>query len=124
LDGGGVFDRFVGQIAGAAGHPALAALIAEVAAIGEVLKGASADDRLAASYPFLTMMSVATCGWLMERQLAALDGWTGDPQFAAMKRAAIRFYLDQIVPEAQGLAHAARAGADQLYAVPAGAFAA
>ncbi|MGC6401507.1 acyl-CoA dehydrogenase [Sphingomonas sp. FW199] len=124
LDGGGVFDRFVGQLAAEARHAALGTLIAEVTAIGGALKGASADDRLAASYPFLTMMSVATCGWLMERQLAALDGWTGDPQFAAMKRAAIAFYLDQVVPEALGLAHAARAGAEQLYAVPAAAFAA
>ena len=31
--------------------------------------GAAPDDRLAASYPFLTMLSAAVCGWLMARQL-------------------------------------------------------
>lgn len=41
-----------------------------------------------------------------------------------MKRAAVRFYLEQIVPEAAGLEAAATATADRLYAVPAGAFAA
>jgi len=33
------------------------------------------------------------------RQVAALEGYDGDPAFAAMKRAAARFYLDQVVPE-------------------------
>ncbi|WP_448658216.1 acyl-CoA dehydrogenase [Sphingomonas sp. CJ99] len=124
LDNGGVFTRFVAMMAGDARHPVLSQLIAEVDAIGRGMMGMGADDRLAASYPFLTMASVATCGWLMERQSVALDDWQGDPQFAAMKRAAIRFYLDQILPEALGLAHAARAGADPLYAVPPEAFAA
>ncbi len=63
------------------------------------------------------MLSIAVCGWLMARQLAALDGHDGDPAFAAMKRAAARFYLDQIVPEARGLKAAALASAEILYAV-------
>ena len=67
------------------------------------------------------MLSVATCGWLMERQGRAA---TGDAPFMAMKRAAVRFYLDQIVPEALGLRAAATASAEVLYAVPAAAFAA
>lgn len=124
LDNGGVFTRFVAMMAGEARHPVLSQLIAEVDAIGRGMMGMGADDRLAASYPFLTMASVATCGWLMERQAVALDDWQGDPQFAAMKRAAIGFYLDQILPEALGLAPAARAGADPLYEVPPEAFAA
>jgi len=41
-----------------------------------------------------------------------------------VKRAAVRFYLDQIVPEALGLRAAAMASADVLYAIPAEAFAA
>ena len=82
-----------------------------------MLLTAGPDDRLAASYPFLTMLSVAVCGGLMARQLAALDGYDGDPAFAAMKRAAARFYLDQIVPEARGLAAAASASAEVLYSV-------
>ena len=48
---------------------------------------------------------------------------SGDPAFKAMKRAAARFYLDQIVPEARGLAAAASASADILYSVGEDAFA-
>ena len=67
------------------------------------------------------MLSVAACGWLMERQVMAA---VGDGPFAAMKRAAARFYVEQIVPEALGLVAAASAPAAALYAVPADAFAA
>ena len=65
------------------------------------------------------MLSVATCGWLMERQGR---GATGDEPFAAMKRAAVAFYVDQIVPEALGLKAAATASAKVLYALPAEGF--
>ena len=85
---------------------------------------ARSDDRLAASYPFLTMLSVAVAGWLMARQKAALADHDGDPAFAAMKRAAARFYLEQIVPEARGLFAAATAPAELLYSVDEEAFAA
>ena len=58
----------------------------------------------------------------MKRQLRALAGHDGDPDFIAMKKAAARFYLDQLVPEASGLFAAAMASAEILYAVPAEAF--
>jgi hypothetical protein len=67
------------------------------------------------------MLSVAVCGWLMERQGRIAKG---SDDFAAMKRAAARFYVEQIVPEALGLRAAALAPAELLYAVPAEAFAA
>jgi hypothetical protein len=41
-----------------------------------------------------------------------------------MKRAAARFYLDQIVPEASGLAASAMAPAELLYSIEEEAFAA
>ncbi len=81
------------------------------------------EDRLAGSYPLLTMLSVAVAGGLMGRQADAAEG-EGDPVFLAMKRAAADFYLGCIVPEAGGLKAAAMAGAAPLYAVPAEAFAA
>jgi 3-(methylthio)propanoyl-CoA dehydrogenase len=124
LDNGGVFERFFAQVAADARHPALADVVGRVQRIGREMMAKDADDRLAASYPFLTMAAIATCGWLMEKQLAALDGFEGDPQFAATKRATARFYLDQIVPEALGLEAAATASAEVLYAIPAEAFAA
>ena len=59
------------------------------------------------------MLSVAVCGWLLERQARA----AGDDAFGRAKRTVVRFYLDQIVPEALGLRAAATASADVLYAL-------
>jgi hypothetical protein len=92
--------------------------------VAEQLAGADVEDRLAASYPFLTMLATVTGGWLLTRQLAALENDEVDPDFRTMKTAAARFYLDQIVPEALGLQAAATAPAAILYAVPEEAFAA
>jgi hypothetical protein len=71
------------------------------------------DRRLTASYPLLTMLSTAACGWLMAVQLRAAErDADGDPLFLEMKKAAASFYLEQIVPEATGLIAAATAPAD------------
>ncbi len=121
LDNGGAFAALVADMRAEAEHPALIALIDAIDAIAHRLATADADDKLAASYPFLTMTSVAVCGWLMEREGRHA---TGDEEFAIVKRAAVRFYLDQIVPEVLGLKAAATASADVLYAIPAEAFAA
>jgi alkylation response protein AidB-like acyl-CoA dehydrogenase len=121
LDNGGAFAALVADMRAEAEHPELVALIDAVEAIARRLAALDADDKLAASYPFLTMTSVAVCGWLMEREGRHA---TGDEAFAVVKRAAVRFYLDQIVPEAFGLKAAASASAEVLYAMPAEAFAA
>ena len=121
LDNGGAFATLIADIRAEARDARLLALVDACDRIGRRLATADADDKLAASYPFLTMLSVATCGWLMERQGAAA---TGDDAFAGMKRASVHFYLEQIVPEAAGLEAAATADADTLYAIPAEAFAA
>ncbi|HEY6916041.1 MAG TPA: acyl-CoA dehydrogenase [Allosphingosinicella sp.] len=125
LEGGQVLARLIAEMRADAGREAaLAALIDAVEGVAGHLAQVSTDDRLAGSYPFLTMLSVAASGWLMARQLKAVEGSDADPGFLVMKRAAARFYLDQIVPEALGLEPAARASADILYSVPAEAFAA
>ncbi len=121
LDNGGAFAALIADMRAEARHGELTMLIDACDAIGRQLATADADDRLAASYPFLTMLSVATCGWLMERQARAA---TGDDAFAGNKRAVVGFYLDQVVPEAMGLKAAATASAAALYAMPAEAFAA
>jgi hypothetical protein len=108
----------------AAAEPRLAELVDACEAAARHLAGSGAEDRLAASYPFLTMLSVAVSGWLMERQLRAAECGEGDPAFLAMKKAAARFYLDQIVPEALGLLAAATAPAALLYSVEEESFAA
>jgi hypothetical protein len=125
LEGGAVLARLLGEIrADAAGEPALLRLADACEAVAEHIAGAEVEDRLAASYPFLTMLATATCGWLFARQLATLETAEVEPDFRAMKAAAARFYLDQIVPEALGLQAAATAPAAILYAVPEEAFAA
>jgi 3-(methylthio)propanoyl-CoA dehydrogenase len=82
----------------------------------------SIDDRLAGSYAFTTMMSVATAGWLMARQLdaaqAGLTTHAGDA-FLKAKVVACRYYLEVMVPEALALKDSAMAGADLLYALSA-----
>ncbi|MEA3047804.1 MAG: 3-(methylsulfanyl)propanoyl-CoA dehydrogenase [Sphingomonadales bacterium] len=125
LEGGAVLRHLLADIrAEAAGEAPLAALAEACETVSQRLLSAGPDDRMAASYPFLTMLSVAVSGWLMARQAAALEGYGGDPAFARMKRAAARFYLDQIVPEALGLTAAASAPADVLYSLDEAAFAA
>jgi hypothetical protein len=114
LEGGIVLDRLLREIGVVADGP-LAALTVECRRVADHLAAASADDRLAGSYPFLTMLSTAVCGWLMKRQADALDDEA--PDFVAMKRAAVGYYLEQVVPEAQGLAAQATAGADLLYSI-------
>ena len=125
LEGGEVLRGLLAEIRAEAGDsPALAELAAVCEHTAERLLPAGADDRLAASYPFLTMLAVAVSGWLMARQLRALATHEGDPAFVAIKRSAARFYLEQVVPEAAGLAAAAAAPSDILYAADEEAFAA
>jgi alkylation response protein AidB-like acyl-CoA dehydrogenase len=125
MDGGAVFAGLLADIRAEAGAEAqLARLVDACERAGTRLLSAGPDDRLAASYPFLTMVSVAVAGWLLARQAAALDQYDGDSGFKAMKMASARFYLDQIVPEALGLEAAATADADVLYSIDEDAFAA
>ncbi|HYI65182.1 MAG TPA: acyl-CoA dehydrogenase [Allosphingosinicella sp.] len=125
MEGGEVLRRLLADVrAGAGGGAELIGLAVDCAAVAERMLDAGPDDRMAGSYPFLTMLSVAVGGWLMARQVAALDDDEGDPAFRAMKRAAARFFLDQIVPEARGLKASAMASAEVLYSADEAAFAA
>ena len=117
--GGGVVARLIADMRGEAQEASLVALIDACEAVAGHLLAADADDRLAGSYPFLTMLSVAVCGWLMEKQARA----AGDDDFGKAKRAVAHFYGAQIVPEAMGLKAAAMASADVLYALSAEALA-
>jgi alkylation response protein AidB-like acyl-CoA dehydrogenase len=122
LSNGAAFATLIADMRAEAEDSALRMLIDACDEIGRRLATADADDRLAASYPFLTMVSVAVCGWLMERQgRAAADG---EDDFLRMKRAVCAFYVEQIVPEALGLHAAATAPAAGLYQLPAELFAA
>ena len=82
-----------------------------------MIGSASTDDKLAGSYPFTTMMAVATSGWLMARQLRAAKAEGGATPFLKAKIAACRYYLDVMVAETLSLKGSAMAGADLLYAL-------
>jgi alkylation response protein AidB-like acyl-CoA dehydrogenase len=120
LDGGQAFAALIADMQSEARAEDLLALIETCDVIGKRLAQASQDDRLAASYPFLTMLSVAVCGWLVERLGRAAD----DSAAGELQRASSRFYLEQIVPEALGLRAAATAPADVLYSLKSETFAA
>ena len=119
MDNGATLLGLLAEMRGEAGHADLLRLIDACEAATRHLLASPSDDRLAASYPFLTMLSVAVCGWLMERSgtIAAASGDAAP--FLRMKRACVRFYLDQVVPEALGLAAAATAPAATRYAIDA-----
>jgi alkylation response protein AidB-like acyl-CoA dehydrogenase len=106
----------IGQEAGE--HTGLKALAGACTEVAEWMIGsASTDDRLSGSYPFTTMMAVATCGWLMAQQLRAAEAEGGDTPFLRAKIAACRYYLDVMVPETLSLKGSAMAGAALLYAL-------
>jgi alkylation response protein AidB-like acyl-CoA dehydrogenase len=111
LDGGLAFDGLIADIEAEAQDPRLVALADAVEVAAASLREAAPDDRLAGSYPFLTMTSVMVAGWLVER-MARSEG--------AKERvvAAANYFLASIVPEALGLGAAAEEGAALLYAVP------
>jgi len=124
MDNGGVVLGLIAEMRDVAEDAGLGTLIDACERVARRLLTADIEDRLAASYPFLTMLSTAVCGWLMEREGRAARQAEGDPEFLAMKRAVCDFYVAQIVPEALGLEAAASASAAPLYALAPEAFAA
>tara|TARA_R110000868_G_scaffold80959_6_gene229518 strand:- start:1312 stop:3117 length:1806 start_codon:yes stop_codon:yes gene_type:complete len=120
LDGGDAMQQFIAEIlVEAKESESLLALghacedIRQWMASGD----ASIDDRLAGSYPFMTMLATATCGMLMQKQhrIASAELAGGDDPFLKAKLVTTRYYLDHLVPEALGLKAAAMAGAEILY---------
>ena len=114
LDGGLAFDGLIAEIEAEAEHPMLIALTDSVEVAAASLRSASADDRLAGSYPFLTMCSVMVAGWLVERLAKA-------PEANPRDRAAAEYFCAVVVPEALGLGAGAESGAALLYACEAAA---
>jgi 3-(methylthio)propanoyl-CoA dehydrogenase len=119
LDGGAAFDLLLADIRAETADPCIIALADAVEITAATYRQAVPDDRLAGSYPFLTMCSVLVAGWLLERQANVV----GEGERYAARRAAADFFNGVVVPEALGLAAAAQAGAAMLYAVPAEALA-
>jgi hypothetical protein len=115
LDGGAAFDLLLADIRAETADPRLAALVDAVEVAAATFRQSEPNDRLAGSYPFLTMCAVLVAGWLLERQANVV----GDGPFHDAKRAAAEYFLSVVVIEALGLAAGAEAGAALLYSVPA-----
>ena len=118
LDGGqALIDLLVTVQRECAGDAPLCRLAKECAAIAEWMRDeASLDDRLSGSVAFCTMMAVCLAGWQLTKQREATAHGENAGQ-AARKATTVRFFLERIVSEASGLATAARAGSDTLYAL-------
>jgi alkylation response protein AidB-like acyl-CoA dehydrogenase len=117
LEGGETIRRLFAEIRSDSGEGALGALADVAEGAAERLAGMAMEDRLAGSYPFLTLLATLVCGWLMKRELNALESpeIARDRSFCARKRAACAYYLGHVVPEAIGLSAQATAGAALLY---------
>ncbi|MEO6581097.1 MAG: acyl-CoA dehydrogenase [Sphingomicrobium sp.] len=116
LDGDFAFDGLIADIEAEVQHPLLIALTDAVEVVAATFRSASPEDRLAGSYPFLTMCSVMVAGWLVERLGRAPDASDRD-------RAAAEYFCSVVVPEALGLGAGAESGAALLYSVDAAALA-
>ncbi len=120
LDGGDAMMGLIADIkAEAQDEDALMTLAMTVEDIANWMASgdASIDDRLAGSYPFMTMLATATCGMLMKKQqrIAEAELAGGNDPFLKAKLVTTRYYLDHLVPEVMGLKAAGMAGADILY---------
>lgn len=121
LRGGDAVREHIARIGqDASEHAGLKALSGACAEITEwMIASASTDDRLAGSYPFTTMLAIATCGSLMARQLRAAKAEGASTPFLKAKIATCLYYLDVMVPEALSLKGSAMAGANLLYTLDA-----
>jgi hypothetical protein len=123
LGNGDAFDSLIADVRAEAQDERLIALADSVEILAATLRNASTDDRLAGSYPFLTMTSVLVAGWLLERLKRALEASAQKDDFSRGRSSAVDYFLGAVVPEALGLGAAAGAGAELLYRVPAEALA-
>jgi alkylation response protein AidB-like acyl-CoA dehydrogenase len=81
---------------------------------------ADPGNALAGATPYLRMFGLVTGGWLLARSAGAaqrlLDAGEGDAVFLRQKLVTARFYADQLLPQAAGLAPAVTAGPSDLEA--------
>jgi hypothetical protein len=130
---GGAINDFLDDIAATADE--LVAADGDLPAIGKHLSEAHATLRqttdwllangvadpgnaLAGATPYLRMCGIVIGGWLLARSaraaVRALDEGRGDAEFLRQKVVTARFYSEQILPQAAGLAPAVTAGPADL----------
>ncbi|HEX6567753.1 MAG TPA: acyl-CoA dehydrogenase [Acidimicrobiales bacterium] len=135
MRGGGVMADYLAGIEATAGE--LSGADGDLAVIGKCLAdahaslqtttdwllahgGADPNNTLAGATPYLRMCGVVTGGWLLARSALAaqrlLDAGEGDADFLRQKLVTARFYAEQLLPQAAGLAPAVTAGPADLLA--------
>ncbi len=118
-DGGAAMRSLIADVRAEAENGGLIALAGLVEDCTAFLLNATVDDRLAGSSAYLTMVSVMTSAWLMERQgviaRQMIKAGDGDTKFLRAKVTSVEFYLVHCVSEALGLAASVKAGAEMLY---------
>ena len=81
---------------------------------------ADPNNSLAGASPYLRMCGIVTGGWLLARSAAAAQRaraeGRGDAGFLAQKVVTAKFYAEQLLPQAAGLAPAVTAGPGDLLA--------
>jgi 3-(methylthio)propanoyl-CoA dehydrogenase len=81
----------------------------------------SMNDSAAGATPYLRMFGLVMGGYLLARQAHAasrkLAGNTGDPKFLKAKITTARFFIEQILPQAQALLGPITRGAELIYAL-------
>ena len=81
---------------------------------------ADPNNALAGATPYLRMCGIVTGGWLLARSAQAaqllLDAGEGDAAFLTQKLVTAKFYAEQLLPQAAGLASAVTAGPADLHA--------
>ncbi len=79
------------------------------------------DDTAAGATPYLRMFGLVMGGYLLARQVQAasarLQAGTGDAKFLIAKIATARFFIEQILPQAQALLGPVTRGAELFYAL-------
>ena len=86
-----------------------------------LLANAPADpnNALAGATPYLRMCGIVAGGWLLARSAQAaargLDQGEGDAEFLRQRIVTARFYAEQLLPQAAGLAPAVTAGPADLF---------
>ena len=80
-------------------------------------------EALAGATPYLRMFGTVTGGWLLARQAlgarAELDAGSEDKAYLAARITSARYYAEQHLPQAAGLAPMVQAGSSVLYEVDA-----
>jgi hypothetical protein len=127
----GVIGEMTAELATMEGHTELARFREELSVaiqglaetsrwLGERLASGDLQSALAGASPYLRQFGIVLGGWLMARTaVAALGQPSGfDESFLADKMTTARFYGEQLLPMANGLAPAVKGGASLLESAP------